>query len=364
MGNEDNKIRELLKNMTNRADSQDKEITKLVSLLAQADNRTTDLENKMGEARKVDNAHEKKAESIEKDVNYLQEKLDKQAREDENLGRLLAELRENLSQQSDKQNNKNNSVDAALINLKNKDTQLQKDLLANQQQFKKDLDVLRGEADANLKGLYQEFQTKSKQISERAQENHAILAGLKLEVQKNDAKFQDHLKRVEANITSVEKRAIQMDTDFRLAATQTRRNMLELGNKMLNLFQKGIFVGTIDPKSEVEPQPAPEDKPVKEHIVEKKEIVKEVIKTSVKIVVDHKALGSLCYKIAEVYTLHGKNQLALEFANLALQSYRKEAQKIQADPEIKPVEREKLVNDVTNARQQIRVLSTKTMASA
>merc|ERR1712170_245838 len=126
--------------------------------------------------------------------------------------------------------------------------------------LKETVDLLRGESEDIRKKLFSAQQSEVKTIAENTNKNAAEIRGLESYVGNVRSRILKKMETLESDIKNVEQKRNRLETDFRIAATQMRHNMSEIGQKMLQLFEKGMFMGPISPDKEISP------KEMKEHI--------------------------------------------------------------------------------------------------
>ena len=241
LAKEDSKLTNNIKNIRARDDIQDKDIAKLDALCRQLEKKANQLQKDADLLYKSDSDFGNKWKNLLSSVNA-------HSQEDANLRQQIEDVGTQVKRQSDDIAAVNRSINQ----LKNKDATIDKSL-------KETTDLLRGESQNLRKKLYDAQQSELKFISESSNKNAAEIKGLESYIGNLKSRLQTKIDTLETDLKLVEKRRSQLETDFRVAATQMRHNMLEVGQKMLQLFQKGMFIGPIPPEKEIHKKDLPKE---------------------------------------------------------------------------------------------------------
>ncbi|WP_372368400.1 SUMF1/EgtB/PvdO family nonheme iron enzyme [Candidatus Uabimicrobium sp. HlEnr_7] len=233
LAKEDSKIQSTIKNISSRDDNQDKEIAKLDAISGQMEKKTKEINKHIEILQKNDT-------DTLGTISSIQTILSSQAQKHQSSKQQAREMLTAVTRQKEDIQNLNKNIRL----LQNKDSSMDKSL-------KETANILRGESENIRKKLFSAQQSEVKDIAENTDKNAAEIKGLESYLRNVRSHLQKKMETLESDIKNVEQKRSRLETDFRIAATQMRHNMLEVGQKMLQLFEKGMFIGPIPPEKEI-----------------------------------------------------------------------------------------------------------------
>lgn len=242
LAKEDNKLHSAIKGISSRDDYQDKEIAKLDALAGQMDKKTKQIAGDIDALQKNDAEIVAKISDVQGSISTHMQQYQATKQQAGEMLTAITRHKEDIE-----------TIKGNIQSLQSKDMTMAKSL-------KQTADILRGESDDIRKKLFSAQQSEVKTIAENTNKNAAEIRGLESYVGNVRSHILKKMETLESDIKNVEQKRNRLETDFRIAATQMRHNMLEIGQKMLQLFEKGMFMGPISPDKEISP------KEMKEHI--------------------------------------------------------------------------------------------------
>ena len=239
------KLEEKLANINKRDDLQGRKITELVTKVTEVETANTNLLRSFDEATQKDKEHNEKLTSLEISTGNLRETVVQQKVEDKRIKNSMNQMTSSFVQQANQIMNLNNSVKS----LVKKDDELSKTLEIIRTQVKSEFSNFLSKSKSLRKHLSEEINKEIDAVSQKTEKNYAKITGIKSDIGSMRSNFRTSLKTMEKEVERVNKKNQQLATDFSIAATQMRQNVVEIAQKALDLFQNSTIIGSHSQKN-------------------------------------------------------------------------------------------------------------------
>ncbi len=405
---EDSLLKEQIQNVLKKTEKQEKDITQILQQTTQLESKAKEFESKVQELKKTDieqakkntnlelaneNAKEKflyQEKNIQKleeelkalklaDIEYskrmlavnaslesmkqrsdelmesiksldqkCQENLLKFKNETENASRQMAKTWEedvkNLKLVDVEHSKKSLTLQASLDSVKQKSEEIQETIINFEKKMKDSLGSLKAEAETARKALHKSIQEDMEKLAEKNTQNQTALVSIKQETANRSLNLDNSVNSLKSRVQNLETSQLDTVRQISLSASEMRRGMMEVGEKIHKLFQSELLFGplptkdgeVVKPKEKDEEKKAPEIpiekiveeikakilKDAMEQIVKKaqersEEILKQVDANSHKIL--RQSLGEFCYELGKRYYEYSQPELTYTCMQMANQ---------------------------------------------
>lgn len=407
LSKEDSILKDQIQNAFKKTDKQEKDITQILQQTTQLETKSKELDSKVQELKKTDieqskkntnfdlaheNAkekflyQEKNIQKIEEEVKNLkladieyskkmlavnaslestrqkndeivesiksldqkhQEGLLKLKNETDNASRQLAKTIEEdvkaLKLADIEHGKKSLTLQGNLDSIKQKNEEVQENFIAFEKKMKDALSVLKTEAEAARKTLYKSILEDVEKLAEKVNQGQAALVSIKQETSNRSLNLDNSVNSLKARIQALETSQLDTIRQMSLSASEMRRGMMEVGEKIHKLFQNELLFGPLPTKDgeavkpkekEKEEKKAPEipiekiveeikskilqetlEKIVKQSQEKAQEILKQVDERSEKIL--HQALGEFCFELGQKYYEYSHPEMTYMYLQMA-----------------------------------------------
>jgi formylglycine-generating enzyme required for sulfatase activity len=297
-------LRESLANSGKRDEKQEKDIAELYKQSAKIQGTAEDLNSKFKESREVDNAQSKRSEVLETEIKTAKDSIEKLSSQNKKLDGDSRSLQDNILKNRKDSLDFEMEIKAKLEKLDKRDDEQSKAVNTAEDKFGGKLTELEKKLEQTAKERDKESRQDMGKLSDRTTHLEGELAKLDKQFSSQDLNVSNTVETLKGRVKNLEEKTYQIDTDLRIGASQLRTNMVEIGERMRQLFQQGMTIGAVPGKDEplpIKPNDGKtESKPVKGEV-------------------DKKILAQLCYQLGEKSYLYNEPYVALASMEVALQ---------------------------------------------
>lgn len=308
LAKEDASLRDGLSTSGKRDEKQEKDIADLYKQSAKIQGASEDLNAKIKECRDADNAQSKRSESLESEIKSAKDNIDKLASQAKKLDGDNRSLQDNILKNRKDALDFEMEIKAKVDKIDKRNDELGKGINAVEDKFNGKLNDLEKKQELASKEREKDLRQDLAKLSDRTTRNEGEIAKLEKQFSSQDMNVSSSVDTLRGRVKTLEEKTYQLDTDLRIGASQLRTNMVEIGERMRQLFQQGMTIGAVPGvpgKDDLPPTKPKED--------DKKD------GKPVKCEVDKKVLAQLCYQIGEKAYQYRNPQMALASVEVALQ---------------------------------------------
>ena len=333
LAKEDVNIKGMISSSRNHLEKQEKDINQLFQQTAQMESKGKELEGLLQESKRVDIEQSKKSDNLELALGNLQEKIGQQEKKDHKLEEEIKSLKQADIEYSKKMLSTNAAIEAT----RKRAQEIEENLKLSEKKFKELLKEFKDETNMVRNQFHQDINDNLTKLSEKANTNHASFVAIKQQIESLKVGLDNSISVLNKRMKKVESDHLDTVKQIHLSATEMRRGMMEVGEKIRSLFQNEMMFGPIPtetaPVLKKQQTSKQQDKLLKEMREKQEQFVKEIEKTIAKTA---KQFEQTQQQIAATHKSIASNQQAITATQQALAEAKKKIAQIKPPAAVVP----------------------------